>query len=110
MQIILGLTDIVCGLLIIGVSLPLVKGKIPMNRWYGVRFKQSFLSDDHWYRINAYGGKRLIIWSVPVVLAGAVALFLPDDVMDQPMMMIISFAPILLVIAAVESYLFARKL
>lgn len=66
-----------CGVLFTLLSIPLLKGKIGMNRIYGVRFRQSFQSDEMWYRLNRYGARQLILWSVPLVVLGLVVFFIP---------------------------------
>ena len=79
----LGLTNIVAALVIIVVSVPLVKHKVKMNRLYGIRLPKAFESSANWYRINAYGGRQLIVWQIPVLLAGVVCLFIPMQTMQQ---------------------------
>ena len=58
------------GLLIAALSLPLVLRKVPMNHFYGVRFRASFASEQNWYSINESGGKALLVSSVPILLCG----------------------------------------
>lgn len=48
MNIIAGITNIFVGLLTIAVCIPLLKDKIAMNRWYGIRFRKSFESEENW--------------------------------------------------------------
>lgn len=48
----LAMPSIFCGILFIVVSLPLLRGSIPMNRFYGFRISQAFTSDANWYVIN----------------------------------------------------------
>lgn len=76
-NIALGISNIFVGLLIIIISLPLARRKVPMNRVYGVRLKKSFESEENWYTINAYGGRLLIGWSIRLVLIGVATFFLP---------------------------------
>ena len=57
-------------LLLAGLSVPLILRKVPMNHLYGVRFPQSFKSDEAWYEINEFGGKALLISTVPILLVG----------------------------------------
>jgi len=76
-NVVFGLINLASALLIMGVSLPLVKRKIKMNQLYGVRIKKSFESEDNWYKINAYGGKQLIIWSIPMLFAGLICFLSP---------------------------------
>lgn len=76
-NIMTGITNILVGLLIIILNIPLTKKKIKMNRWYGMRIPKSFESEENWYKINEYGGKIFIYWSIPIILIGIISLFLP---------------------------------
>ena len=76
---IVGLMNISAGFLITILCIPLVKRKIKMNRWYGMRIPKSFKSEENWYKINEYGGKIFIYWSIPIVLIGIISLFLPPS-------------------------------
>jgi len=107
--LILGITNLIVGILIFLVSLPLVFRKIPMNPVYGVRFKKSFESQENWYKINAYGGKRLMVWSLLLIGLGLACFFLPPG--ENPVWLtLIGCAPLILVIPAIQSYFFARRL
>jgi uncharacterized membrane protein len=68
--------SIFCGILFIVVSLPLLRGSIPMNRFYGFRIPKAFTSDANWYAINKYGAKALIFWSMVMILSGALFLLI----------------------------------
>ena len=59
-----------------GLSIPLMKRKVGMNRIYGIRFKKSFSSDKAWYDINEYGGRVLTLSSLPLFVAGILCLFI----------------------------------
>jgi hypothetical protein len=65
------------GALIWCVCLPLISRKVPMNRWYGIRVRQAFFSDQHWYDINEYGGRAMSRWSMPIVFVGVLGLLVP---------------------------------
>jgi hypothetical protein len=109
LSLILGSSHIFIALVIILISIPLVKEKIPMNTWYGVRFNKSYGSDENWYRINRYGGRQLIIWSVVLAFLGIVTIFLPIDqnsILFFPGLL----APLIIFAPAVTSYMYARKL
>ncbi len=109
-SIILGLSNIFVSSLIIGGSIPLVMGKIPMNPIYGVRFKKSFESEENWYKINKYGGKQLIIWSIPLFMTGVLTFFLPikgNSVFTN----LVAGAPLIfLIVPAYMSYKYAKTL
>jgi uncharacterized membrane protein len=108
-SIILGVSNIFVALIIIGMSIPLVLSKIPMNHIYGVRFSKSFESEDNWYKINKYGGKKLIAWSIPLILFGILTFFLPLKG-HVVLTTLIACAPLIVVIPAYMSYKFSKRL
>lgn len=106
----LGASHIFVALLVIGISIPLVYNKIPMNRLYGVRFKQSFASEENWYKINAYGGRQLIMWSIPLLLLGVASLFFLPLAGRQLWTTMIACAPLIYLVPTLISYLYAKHL
>lgn len=75
--LILGLSDIGCGILFMLLCVPLMRRTIPMNHFYGFRIPKAFRSDEDWYAINAYGGRALFWWSLGLIASGIVKLFIP---------------------------------
>lgn len=73
----LGLLHIGVGVLVIGVSIPLLLGKVRMNRWYGTRLPAAYKSEAHWYRINRYGAMQMIAYGVVLALLGVFILLNP---------------------------------
>lgn len=109
MNIIFGISHIFVAFLIIAISIPLVKGEMPMNGLYGIRLKKAFESDENWYKINKYGGRQLIIWMIPLALFGIISFFLP--VKENSLLYLLElFAPLIVFIPLVKVYLYARKL
>lgn len=109
LALILGLIWTLVGLLMAGLAIPLVRGRIRPNHFYGVRFAESFQSDEAWFAINRFGGKRLLLWSVPIVLLGVVTLFLP---VSRHPMLALALGLVLLIsvlIPAVQSARFAKS-
>ncbi len=98
----LGIADISVALLVIGLSMPLVKGSVKMNRFYGIRFAKSYESEEDWRKINKYGGKQLIIWSIILAIFGIVTLYFPLEgntglaiaVLHAPAILLFSIIPI----------------
>jgi len=76
-NVVFGLLNIVAAVLIMGAGIPLIQGKIKMNRFYGIRIKKSVESEENWYKLNAYGGKQLVMWSVPMIIVGIFCFFVP---------------------------------
>jgi len=112
-NIIFGVINITSALVIMGVSIPLVKQKIKMNRWYGIRIKKSFESEDNWYRINEYGGKQLIAWSIPLTILGFICFLVPiNDSNKDILSLVMGVCPITLclAIAVIKIYAYAGKI
>jgi hypothetical protein len=69
----------------------------------------AFRSDDAWFAINRYGGKRMALWSIAQITSGIAAFFVPKQ--GSPFRTIVlGIVPLLFVlIPAVESWRFARR-
>src|SRR4051794_40975364 len=106
----IGISWTLAGLLCIGLAIPLVRGRVGRNAFYGVRFPQSFESDEAWFAINRFGGKRLAAWSVPLILVGLVSFFLP--LKSHPgVTLVLGFAPLVFILIPVlQSWRFARRI
>ncbi len=50
-----------CGLVFIGISIPLVFEKIPPNSWYGFRVPKTLSNREIWYKANKFMGKDFIL-------------------------------------------------
>ncbi len=109
-NVINGFSNILAGLLIIAVCVPLLKGKIKMNRWYGIRLKKSFESEENWYKINRYGAQRMILWSLVIVAVGIAELFIRPDVKGTFWYVISGLPLMLIIIPAIESWVYAKRL
>jgi hypothetical protein len=68
--------SILCGILFIVISLPLLRGSIPMNRFYGFRISKAFTSNANGDAINKDGAKALIFLSIVMIASGVLLLFL----------------------------------
>jgi hypothetical protein len=107
--LIIGVSWIALGLLVTAAAIPLVRGKVARNGLYGVRLPQSFTSDDAWYAINRFGGRRLILWAAPMIAVGIVCLFLP--LRAHPVRtLILGFSPLAFILApAIQTWRFACR-
>jgi hypothetical protein len=109
LSITLGLSETLGGLLLIALSVPLLRGKIKRNPFYGVRLRQSMQSDEAWYAINRYWAKRMIAWGIPLVIVGIPTFFFPFK--RYPWAIWIAMAAVLIAvfIPAVQSWFYARR-
>lgn len=60
-------------LLNIGVSIPLVLGKVPPNKLYGFRTRKTLGNRDIWYQANYTGGQNMIIATLIALIGFVVA-------------------------------------
>ena len=104
---IIGITHLLIGLIVAGLSVPLILGKIPRNHTYGFRFAQSFESEHSWLVINRYGGLRLFWWSLAFSCVGGATLFLSIDPGSLLFWCLLS-APTLLLLPVVQTYRFGK--
>ncbi len=72
---------LISGLLLAGLCIPLARGKVPPNRFYGIRTKAAFVSQENWYRINKFGGKVFFGVSIIIALVGFTGFFVPRQLL-----------------------------
>ena len=109
----IGLFNIGSAILFILLSIPLINRKVKMNNFYGVRIRKSFESDENWYKINAYGGKQLAIWSIPLILTGLGCFLVPihdPDKLLLPLLLVIGPITICIAVALIKILAYAKKL
>jgi uncharacterized membrane protein len=99
------------GLLIIGIAIPLVLGKIKRNNFYGFRTPRTLSSDDVWYPANRIAAKNMIVASVFILIASAVLFLLKARMPPQTTVLIIAVLTIAAIVGAVvKSFIALRKL
>jgi uncharacterized membrane protein len=59
------------------ISIPLVAGKIPRNRFYGMRTRKTLSDERVWYAVNSFGGWLFIVSSLIYL---GIAAFVPYSV------------------------------
>ena len=86
----------IIGLLAVGSSIPLALRKVPMNFFLSVKISK------------AYGGKWFI--GIGSILAAIGALTLIIDIQQEWLLKALVFAPLLLLIAYIRTWLYSRTL
>jgi hypothetical protein len=76
-QTVVGIALLAVGGIMFATCLPLIKRRVPMNRFYGIRVREAFKSKERWLDINAYGGRKFAMWSLPIIITGILGLLLP---------------------------------
>ena len=69
---------IVSGAVLIGISIPLIQGRVGPNRWYGFRVRRTLEDPKVWYPANAYAGWRMLWLGVAEIVVATALYFVPD--------------------------------
>jgi uncharacterized membrane protein len=65
------------GLLLVGLSIPLLLRRVKPNGWYGFRTRKTFSDERIWYEGNAYAGKWLLISGIIHTVVSLALYFVP---------------------------------
>jgi SdpI/YfhL protein family len=93
-----------CGLIFISLGIPLLRGKIGRNIWYGIRFKTAFASDEMWYDLNTYGAKQLIGGGTILLIDAVALMFVPVGSGGVPLLVVIAFPALVALVGAAFTY------
>jgi hypothetical protein len=105
----LGAGNITVALVFMLLARPLIRGRVPRNGLFGFRLRQAYESESNWLRINRFGGIRLFWWSVPLLLAGTLTLFL--TLTGHPAVMLgVGCLPLIVLIPVYATWRYARTL
>jgi hypothetical protein len=91
------------------VSIPMILRRVPMNRWYGVRTRKAYASEENWYEINAFGGKAFFVFGLLLV---AVAWFGRDILpapRDASAAVVMALPALALFVVLLAVWLFSRR-
>jgi hypothetical protein len=71
------------GLLLAGLSVPLILHKIPPNGLYGFRIPATLNNPDLWYTVNAYAGRRFLVVGLGTALGTIILYFITTPNIDE---------------------------
>ena len=69
---------LVGGAILIGISIPLIQGRVGPNHWYGFRVRRTLEDPDVWYRVNSYSAWRLLAVGVAEIVVATAMYSVPD--------------------------------
>jgi serine/threonine protein kinase len=58
------------GLVLLTAAIPLWLRRVPMDAFYGLRLPSTTAHAERWYDANAFAGRKLSAWSLPILGAG----------------------------------------
>ena len=101
---------VAAGLLLTGLSVPLIFRKIPPNPWYGFRVRATLENEEVWYPANGYAGKRLFWVGIGTVVSALVMFLLPIRNIGVYASAVGGIVMLGLAVAVIQSFLYLRTL
>jgi hypothetical protein len=98
------------GLLLIGLSIPLILKKIKPNALYGFRVQQTLDDPQTWYAVNAYSGKWLLAAGIATLMAAVGFYLIPGISLDAYALACLGVVGTLLVLGLARSFQFLKRL
>lgn len=106
-KVLLVLIFVLYGLMMIGISIPLLFRKIGPNRLYGLRVRSTFADEEVWYEANGLMARDMIIFSVAEIAVAIGALPLEAKAY---LMLLMIVGGVGLVVVSIVGWLRANRL
>lgn len=101
---------VVFGLLLVGLSIPLLLDKIPPNPWYGVRVPSTLADPVRWYKANRYMARGLLLTGIITVIGAVGLYFAPGLSVDAYAWLVLGVFGVPFVITVVAGFRYLRQL
>ena len=93
------------GLLFVGLGVPLLRGRVRPNSWYGCRTEKTLSDEKVWYAVNRVTGRDLVAAGATVVTASLTLLVFGRGMNPDHAVLALLFVMLLsVVIMAVDSH------
>jgi uncharacterized membrane protein len=96
------------GLVLAGLSVPLILHKIPPNGLYGFRIPATVNNPALWYKVNAFAGRRLLAVGLVTAIGSIVLYYTVDSSVDAYALSCLGLFLALFLWAIISSYLYMR--
>lgn len=99
------------GLLSVGLGVPLLRGRVRPNSWYGCRTEKTLSDEEVWYAVNRVTGRDLVACGVALVACSLVPLIFARGVDSDHAVLALLFVLLLsVVIMAVDSNVAQKRM
>jgi hypothetical protein len=98
------------GLLLIGLSIPLMRGKVPPNSWYGFRIRLTLDNPEIWYPMNAWAARRLLVVGLVTVIAALFTPLIPETALPGYSLLVSIFLVVSVLLILAFGIRYARSL
>lgn len=101
---------ILAGILVCGLSIPMIRGRVKPNGWYGFRIPLTLDHPEIWYPVNRLAGWLLLVYGGVLVAATFGLAQMPGITLDAYTIWIAAIALGGLLVIFVCGWLYARRL
>ena len=101
---------VVFGLLLIALAIPMLRGKVPPNPWYGFRVPGTLSDPTRWYKANRYAARWLPLTGVITVVAAIALYFVPGLSVDTYAWLVLAVFGVPFVLMIISSFRYLRRL
>ena len=98
------------GLVLIGISIPLIQRRVKPNYWYGFRTRRTLDNPEIWYDVNAHAGKRMLASGLMTTVAAVMLYFIPGLTLDGYALAMLFIAVVPLTIGLGQSFRYLNRL
>lgn len=99
------------GLLFIGLSIPLMQGRVPQNRHYGFRTRKTLSDPKIWYEVNRISGNDLFLGGAVITISSIIMLLIAQQWSREQVVATLLFITIFSVGGgALHTYILSRRM
>jgi len=98
------------GLLLSGLSIPMILKKVKPNGLYGFRVRKTLENPEIWYAVNSYSGKWLLGTGLVVVAAAVGLSFFPGLTVDAYALGVLAFFAVAFAVSLAASVRYLKSL
>ncbi len=98
------------GAVLVALSLPMIRRKVPPNPWYGFRVRQTQEDPATWYAANEYAGKGLAWVGVCALVAPPLIALWPNLSLDAYALVCLAVTMVALAVCLMQSFRYLHDL
>ena len=100
------ITIFLAGFILTVLAIPLMRRKVKMNDWYGIRLPQTMDNENVWYEVNAKVGKFIFFFGLFICILTLLFYFYPpaDEVMTVFILLAVLIVGTILIIIIAINY------
>jgi uncharacterized membrane protein len=100
----------ISGLVLAGLSVPLILRKIPPNGLYGFRTPATVENPQIWYKVNVYAGRRLLVVGLGSAVGAIILYYTVNSSIDAYALSCLGIFLALFLWAIITSFLYLRSI